>query len=328
MDWIWVTLTGLGALAVIATILPLWRTTKWWVRICDFPRFQIALLAVAVLVGTMLFRPPVGWVDWAFVASQIGALIWQLTWVGPYLPGTPRAVKSCKDRGNDADQLSLLTTNVLQTNRGADRLLTIISGADPDLILAVETDEWWAERLTAGLSSRYVHKISYPLSNGYGLVLFSRLELIEAEVRFVFDDAIPSIRTGVKLRSGAVVRIYGVHPRPPAIEQDSTERDFELIIIATEIEARGEPAVVVGDLNDVAWSPTTLNFMRAGNLLDPRRGRGFYNTYPAHLPGIRYPLDYVFNTRHFEICAMRVLPPFGSDHLPLIAKLRLRSRAI
>jgi endonuclease/exonuclease/phosphatase (EEP) superfamily protein YafD len=286
------------------------------------------MLAAAVLVGTILFRPPVGWADWAFVTSQIGVLIWQLTWVGPYLPGTPRAVKSCVDRDSNADEISLLIANVLQKNRCADSFLTIISDADPDLVLAVETDEWWAERLTAGLSSRFVHKISYPLSNGYGLVLFSRLELSQAQVRFVFDEAIPSIRTGVKLRSGAIVRIYGVHPRPPAIEQDSTERDCELLIIASEIEARGEPAVVIGDLNDVAWSPTTLNFMRAGNLLDPRRGRGFYNTYPANLPGLRYPLDYVFNTRHFEICAMRVLPAFGSDHLPLIAKLRLRYRTI
>lgn len=84
---------------------------------------------------------------------------------------------------------------------------------------------------------------------------------------------------------------------------------------------RGAPSIVLGDLNDVAWSPTTLNFMRSGNLLDPRRGRGFYNTYPARWPGLRYPLDYVFSTKHFSVGTMRVLPQFGSDHLPLVAEL-------
>jgi hypothetical protein len=81
----------------------------------------------------------------------------------------------------------------------------------------------------------------------------------------------------------------------------------------------------MGDLNDVAWSPTALTLMKSGDLLDPTRGRGFYNTYPARWTGLRYPLDYVFNTRHFDICSMKVLPAFGSDHLSLIAERNLRA---
>jgi endonuclease/exonuclease/phosphatase (EEP) superfamily protein YafD len=99
------------------------------------------------------------------------------------------------------------------------------------------------------------------------------------------------------------------------------------VLVGQEIKQRGRPAILLGDLNDVAWSPSTMQFTRAGGLLDPRRGRGFYNTYPAGLPGLRYPLDYIFNTPHFEVSRMRVLPKFGSDHLPLIAALRLRSDA-
>ena len=119
------------------------------------------------------------------------------------------------------------------------------------------------------------------------------------------------------------MEIYGVHPRPPSVLQDTTERDIELVRVATKIRERGTPAIVLGDLNDVAWSPTTAMFMKTGSLLDPRRGRGFYNTYPARWPGLRYPLDYIFSTSHFKICSMRVLPSFGSDHLPLIAELSL-----
>jgi endonuclease/exonuclease/phosphatase (EEP) superfamily protein YafD len=323
MDWIVFLLLVVGLLAGLATILPLWRTTRWWVRIWDFPRFQIALVALLVLVVTPLLRPPTNLFDWLFLGSLLGVVIWQSTWFGPYLPGAPRAVQSSARRESDLNRIALLTTNVLQTSRGAHRFLEIIGDVDADLILAVEVDEWWTERLKDGLRSRYAYNICYPLSNEYGLALFSRLELVEPEVRFILDDAIPSIRTKVRLRSGALVSVYGVHPRPPAIQQDSTERDVELLRVGLEIKARKEPAIVLGDLNDVAWSPTTLNLMHAGDLLDPRRGRGFYNTYPAHWPGLRYPLDYVFSTRHFKICGMRVLPDFGSDHLPLIAELTL-----
>jgi hypothetical protein len=63
-----------------------------------------------------------------------------------------------------------LTTNVFQACRDAGSLLQIIDDADPDLILAVETDEWWASRLTEALRTRYPHGMVYPLSNGYGNV--------------------------------------------------------------------------------------------------------------------------------------------------------------
>jgi endonuclease/exonuclease/phosphatase (EEP) superfamily protein YafD len=220
-------------------------------------------------------------------------------------------------------RFGLLTTNVFQDCRDASALLQIISDADPDLILAVETDEWWCSRLSQALRTRYPYGLTYPLSNGYGMAMFSRLELLQPTIRFLVDDAIPSIKTGVRLRSGAVIDLYGLHPQPPAPLQDSTERDVELVLVGVEIESTRRPSVALGDLNDVAWSPTTAAFARAGDLRDPRRGRGFFNTYPARLPGLRYPLDYVFHTRHFSISNMRVLPKTGSDHLPLIAVLAL-----
>jgi endonuclease/exonuclease/phosphatase (EEP) superfamily protein YafD len=323
MDWIVGGLVGLGALAIAATLIPIWKTTKWWVRVCDFPRFQIAMIALAVFIAFAVVRLPTHPADWLFLCALGLVIAWQFTWVGPYIPGSVRAVGSCTGTEAENEQIALLTTNVLVTNRNSDLFLEIVHEADPDVVLAVEVDEWWVNRLWAGLRTKYPYKICYPLSNGYGLALFSRLELIEPKIRFMLDDAIPSIRTEVRLRSGASVSVYGVHPRPPAVLQDSTERDAELLRVALEIQDRGRPAIILGDLNDVAWSPTTLQFMKAGGLLDPRRGRGFYNTYPARWPGFRYPLDYIFCTRHFQICTMRVLPSIGSDHLPLVAKLVL-----
>ena len=138
------------------------------------------------------------------------------------------------------------------------------------------------------------------------------------------DDAVPSIKARIRLRSAALIDLYGMHPQPPAPQQDSTQRDAELVLVGTEIARNKRPAIVLGDLNDVAWSPTTSQFKQVGGLVDPRRGRGFFNTYPARLPGLRYPLDYVFHTPHFAVCEMRVLPRFQSDHLPLVVALVLK----
>ncbi len=315
-------LYALGALILLATLLPLWRTTRWWVRICDFPRFQTAILALVVLLAWPLVRWPT-LADAVLLVALAAAFVWQMSWVWRFVPGAPREVDRARVSSGAPQVISLLTANVLLTNRSVDSLLQIVIDADPDVVLAVETDEWWCARLAA-LRSKYPHTVQHPLSNGYGLVLFSRLELVEPTVRFVLDEAIPSIRTGVRMRSGALVDLYCQHPQPPAPQQDSTERDVELVLVGRKISRRGRPAILLGDLNDVAWSPSTLRFTRAGGLRDPRRGRGFYSTYPARLPGLRYPLDHIFATPHFDIVSMHVLPRFGSDHLPLIAALRLK----
>jgi endonuclease/exonuclease/phosphatase (EEP) superfamily protein YafD len=313
----------IGTLLLMATILPLWPTSRWWVRLCDFPRFQIVVLAAAVVALLPMLRWPLSGSEVAFIFAVFAALLWQLTYVWRYLPISPVEVENSR-AADTSNRVSLLTTNVLQTSKDSAALLKIVSRANPDLVLAVETDEWWCARLREGLAARYPHMLLYPLSNGYGMALFPRLELAERSIRFLVDDAVPSIKARIRLRSAALIDLYGMHPQPPAPQQDSTQRDAELVLVGTEIARNKRPAIVLGDLNDVAWSPTTSQFKQVGGLVDPRRGRGFFNTYPARFPGLRYPLDYVFHTPHFAVCEMRVLPSFQSDHLPLVVALVLK----
>lgn len=324
MLWWYIALYAGGAFSIAVTLLPMWHTTYGWVRLWDFPRFQVGIISSCVLLLIVVFDTPAHLAQWCFAGLLLGASIWQWVWVYPFLPFASKEMGSCRDHDSNEGRISLLTINVLQINRNVERLTKVIIDADPDVVFMVEVDEWWTTRLNENLHGKFPHKVSLPLSNGYGLALFSRLELIDPEIRFVVDDAIPSIRTSVKLQSGASLALYGVHPRPPAPQQPSAERDTELLQVGEEIKARAIPSIVLGDLNDVAWSATTARFVAAGTLVDPRRGRGFFNTYPSRWPGLRYPLDYVFTTKHFRVRRMKVLEDVGSDHLPLIAEFCLK----
>ncbi len=310
---------------VVATILPLSTSTRWWIRLWDFPRFQLFVIGVAVLVIFSWLCAPLDLGEMLALLAVALCCGWQLSWFWRYLPVAPVEVRQSSEGEGSPAQVSLLTSNVLQSARDSDSLLRIIGEANPDVIFTVETDEWWCTRLMDGLSSRYAHRVVCPQSNGFGLAIFSRLELVEPEIRYLVDPAIPSLKTGVLLRCGAVIDLYGMHPQPPAPHHDSDERDTELILVGKEISRESRPAIVLGDLNDVAWSHTTRRFQAVGGLQDPRRGRGFFNTYPARLPGLRYPLDYIFHTSHFTIRQMKVLPKFASDHLPLRAVLCLET---
>jgi endonuclease/exonuclease/phosphatase (EEP) superfamily protein YafD len=166
--------------------------------------------------------------------------------------------------------------------------------------------------------------------NYYGLMLLSRLRLIDPKVEFLVQDDIPSVHTEVELQGGKRFTLHGLHPRPPEPlrDQDATPRDAELVIVGRAIgETHDRPTVVAGDLNDVAWSETSRLFLRLSGLLDPRVGRGLYNSFDANNPLFRYPLDHVFHSNHFRLIELRRLPKIGSDHFPMLIELSLEPGA-
>ena len=135
---------------------------------------------------------------------------------------------------------------------------------------------------------------------------------------------IPSFETIVMLNKTDSFKIYCLHPRPPFPTESntSTNRDAELLVVGKEVLKHDEPVLIAGDFNDVAWSNTTRLFQKVSELLDPRIGRGFYNTFHAGYPLLRWSLDHVFHSDHFQLIKLRRLKNIGSDHFPIYIKLQ------
>ena len=315
---------GLASIGVVATLLPLLRQTAWWVRIFDFPRLQIV---AGLVLSLPLLQAPGLSLAWLPVHAPtllvLAAIAYQATRIWPYTPLHRKQVYDAQRPASDVDNhLSLLVTNVLMYNRDASRCLGVIRQYSPDIVLAVETDDWWLSQLGL-LSHDYPHTCHAPLPNTYGMLVFSRLPLREKEIKFILDADIPSFHGRVELPGGVLVALHFVHPKPPAPKEakTSTHRDAELLLVGRAIQHHDGPTIVAGDLNDVAWSHTSELFRRLARLLDPRVGRGLLPTFHADYKLLRWPLDHVFHSAHFRLQQLERLPHIGSDHYPIFIRL-------
>lgn len=322
-------LAGVWLLRLFAVILlagSVMSTTdlnQWWIRIWDFPRIQI-LVALIVFAIALWFLDR-AWRPWLpLVLAAIS--IWQVYRIAPYTPLAPTEValvSSDQAAGNSC--FTLLTLNVLQKNRDYARTIDLIRRVDPDIVLLTETDQAWTDAVARVLED-YPGQIQRPLDNTYGILFASKLPMFDAAIQDMAQEDTPSVIATLRAGNHSFLMI-GLHPRPPKPNQDTEERDAEIVVAARRSAEVGLPVLAIGDFNDVAWSDTTRLFKDLGSFLDPRIGRGSYATFPADYVWLGWPLDHLFVTEEFLLDEMRVGEPVGSDHRPVIARLCLDPQA-
>lgn len=311
---------------LVATLVPCLRMQAWWVRDFDFPRLQIAALCALLLLVAWWQLPPAAASTWLLMAIAGGCFAWQAWWIAPYSPLFPKEVSDAAE-GEGRATLKIVSANVLMDNRNAAAVIAQVERHRPDIFIALETDHWWQQQLEV-LEADYPWSLKCPLDNRYGMHVYSRVAIHDPEIQFLLAENIPSMHFTALLKGGRGVAVHCVHPTPPSPTEndESGERDAELIMVGRAVAGCDHPVIVTGDLNDVAWSSTTRLFRKISGLLDPRVGRGMFNTFHAAYPFLRWPLDHLFHSDHFALVHMERLGKTGSDHFPILVELALFSQ--
>ena len=314
-------LAGLIAFVTIWGWLPL---DNWWVRGVEFPRIQIMILGIIAWVGMLVFGAEWQLGQWLLFIVLSITLAFQLRMVLPYTKLWKKEVKNAKDKPEVQEcQLKIMVSNVLTPNDETQKLVDLVKDKQPDILITLETDKKWETALNQ-IEADYPYTVKVPLDNLYGMHLYSKLELINPEVKYLIIEDIPSIHTQMRLQGGQIIWLYCLHPMPPSpTEADkSTTRDAELLMVGKHIKENNQTAILAGDLNDVAWSKTTRRFQRISGLLDPRIGRHFINTFHVKYPFLRWALDHIFHSACFTVVDIKRMPSIGSDHFPVMTTLQ------
>ncbi len=317
---------------LMGSLLSLSDSAHWFIRSWDFPRVQIIVTAWMLTTGM--------WLCWEVATNRNDLLLWSAlfitggltAWHGfrifPYTPIAPKQAVGTRSTDSsvdhpDAADIRIVISNVEMENDEYELWMKTVREVDPDVLIVLEPDQVWVEAI-GSLIDDFPERVIVPQANWYGMMLLSKLPMPKHQVRYLVQDDIPSIDAEVRLPNGQTMRVVAVHPRPPEPIRgnDATARDAELTLWGKEFAKETRPAIIGGDLNDVAWSATTRLFLRTSEMLDPRRGRGMFNTFHAKHVWMRYPLDHVFVSPHFTISDVRRLPYIGSDHFPIQIDLR------
>lgn len=303
------------------------RNDYWTFRVFDYPRLQKFILSVICLILVFYFYNKYDVWFWVLISAISINLLYLAYLIFPFtIFGKKQVIKAKNNIANQS--VSIMISNVYQYNDNTSGCLQEVYKAEPDIVFLLETNKKWDEG-TRELNEKYPYHILVPQENTYGMLLYSKLELKDYKVDYIVEDDVPSIHTKVVLKSGKEVILHGVHPTPPAPGENikSTERDKELLLVADIAKEEKLPVIVIGDLNDVAWSHTTKLFLKMSGLLDPRRGRGFFNTFHARYPFLRFPLDHAFISTDFKLNAIKRLNNFGSDHFPIYISVQYEAAA-
>lgn len=305
-----------GVLA-LATGLPQVPSARWIFRAWDFPRLQVAFLALfgaSAAAAAWASGQGAGW--WPLPFLALAAAQARFLW-----PFTPLHARVVPDAEPARPVLRVALANVRQENRRHREVLERLRSLDADVVWLYETDGAWC-RSAEGLADAYPFRRYRALDNAYGMAVLAR----EAPEAFTWTarvrEDIPSARGRWRL-DGRPITLVSVHPRPPFLPESasSAERDAELLLWARELAGNGEALALCGDFNDVPWSRTVRGCRSLSGLLDPRLGRGWWSTFHADWPFLRWPLDQCLVRPGLAVAGWRREPLPGSDHFALVVDL-------
>lgn len=309
---------SLSVLLIFASLIPLIQNQHWFFRIFDFGKVQIFVLQFIIFIAAWTFVQK----NSTFYIVQtllVACMIYEVCLLYPYTPFYKIEKKVKTDKSSKS--IKIISTNIYQFNKEYQRFTDFIKQENPDIVLTMESNKDWENAMQV-FKKAYPHFCEVGLENTYGIHLYSKFPFKNCQVHYFIADDIPSIEATMETPDGFEFVFFGVHPPPPSPteEDNSKERDGELLAVAKKVKKHRKPTVVVGDFNNVAWAKSSVLFRKTSGMIDPRIGRGLISTFHAKYKLLRFPIDQMFHTTDVFVEELKALENIGSDHLPLYCK--------
>ncbi|WP_282638408.1 endonuclease/exonuclease/phosphatase family protein [Sphingobacterium thalpophilum] len=305
----------ISGLLIVLSLMPFIQSQHWVFRVAEFIKLQLLVFQVPALAWGFYLLGEAPWV-WGLQLLQGALLLYHVYILVRY---TKFWRREKYEKGKDAsDSIKIISCNVLQFNKEHERFIALVKKEQPQIFLTMESDAVWEQALRV-LEVDYPNTVKVTLDNTYGMHFYTNLKINKSQVHYFVADDIPSIEAELETADGHRFIFFAVHPPPPSPteEENSKERDGDLLSVAKRVRDYKMPVVVTGDFNNVAWAKSSVLFKKTSKLIDARIGRGILSTFHANYWFFRVPLDLLFHSPNVFIDKLFIYPSVGSDHFPM-----------
>ena len=284
----------------------------WLADLANFIRPHLLVAGVALFViGVALPRR----------ATRIGGLIALLAAGIPYLLLPPPAPSAT------GTTFTVISANVLVDNLDPQPFLALPEVGDADILVLQEVRPRWQNALIA--SGRWPFESSRDLAANTDMKLLSRFPILDA--RTVSPESTDTggryaVRFELSI-DGRVVVLYAVHPQTPRGPRPWRERAAYLRDLQASIRSEPPDALVVvaGDWNTPPWSPFFRDFLSStGYRTTESRWWPLPTRFSIRLWSLTWigtPIDRIVLSPTLGLEDMAMGPKFGSNHLPVMARV-------
>ena len=272
-----------------------------------------ALLALALAIRFSA----AAWWSATLTALNVVFLLLPLRWSAETSSGQALATPRHRD-------LKIVTFNIAWAARPVDNVALFLLQEDADIVLLQEVTEAHAAALASLLMTRYPHSHSCAVILGCTQAIFAKRPWTSVQHIYRATENPETIWARFDDAELGTFRLYSLHLAWPFTPETQARHVDRLIAISKSIP---EPAIFAGDFNLTPWSYQLQRLLASTDL---RRHALFLRSWPTdgqfHLPAPVFLIDHVLTTPDIRTITIQTGPNLGSDHLPIVAQLRIGAR--
>ena len=241
---------------------------------------------------------------------------------------------SSNERVEDKPAIALMSFNVLYSNTAHPAIVDSIQSANPDVLGFQELMPAMAASLVEELESDYPYNTFQLLESELSTGVLSKFPIDSAE-RFDLPPRDLAIHTVIQVQ-GTKVHVIVVHLSAnnffdysitefvTLVKERYGYREKEIIQLTQMVQDLDGPVLIMCDCNmtDTSEAYALLDTVLDDSFSEAGWGMG----HTLQLAQLSFPIqriDYIWHTEEFEAIYAYIGQDGGSDHLPIVAKLRL-----
>lgn len=290
----------IGLFVVFCSVVSIFDERFYLSDLLSSFRFQYLIFLVAWLLYTLVIRKKY------FIVSVLIPIALNLFYLAPTWS---------VDKIDKAD-LKIYFANLLSSNDKYDLVINNILKKNPHLVVLQEVTQAWEKELSK-LSKKYPYKVVVSREDNFGIAVYSSVEF-KYHKTYLSSAGLESILVELAVEDENI-SVLTTHPLPPIGLDYWNSRNVQYDEIKDYFKKSTGRKILIGDLNTVPWSFYIQNVEKENQIVSINSFDDTWNTLFPPMFRIRTLFALASSSIKGEI---RILDDVGSDHFPLLLKIK------